>query len=92
MPSIMGAGGCDKLRTAPPNIDLCPFIGDSVTFQCTSTNVPSSSLVVTPPGVASSLYIASVNVTHSGTYTCQATNECGRVNSSVNVQVFGKIK
>lgn len=89
--SFSGSGGnCSKLKNPPAGVDLCPFIGDSLSLVCATDN-PSIIGTLTPPGSTNTLSVPSVNVSQTGQYVCSASDSiCGAVRTSLTVQVFGK--
>jgi hypothetical protein len=82
---VNGSGGCDKLKTSPVGVDLCPFVGDDVKLVCTSSDGMAPPLI---NGISDMLTLSSVTHASTGPYTCIASNVCGASNSSLNIQVF----
>lgn len=95
--TVIGAAdgaGCSRLNPRPSDVDICPFVWETVTFICRHDQVGTSSppTILTPYGPApSQFYINNCSRgVLDGHYSCSSSNECGTASSTIHLQVFGE--
>ena len=82
---------CDQLKSRPPGVDYCAFVGDRLTLSC-NDNAPNSTTIIYNGGTSrgSNVSLTPVLPSAEGNYLCNTTSFCGNSTDMLNLRVFGK--